>query len=193
MLEFLTILIMGLCAYAYLVEGMFTACVMCCNAVIAGVIAFNYWEPLASLLEPIMGGYGYEDFLCLILIFCLVLGAMRTITNLLCPTEVEFHPVLKKIGGALFGLLTGYVVSGFLVCALQTLPWRENFMSYNYKVDPSAQTLRRYLPPDRVWLATMHRLGSGPLTDGGPTFDEKGDFSVRYARLRRYVDAPATP
>ncbi len=192
MLEFLTIIVMGLLAYAYLVEGTFTAFVMCCNVMFAGIIAFNFWEPLASLLEPGMGGYGYEDFLCLIVIFTLALGALRTITNLLCPTEVEFPPQIQRPGGALFGLLTGYLVCGFLVCALQTLPWHENFMHFKYYADPNAEAARRFLPPDRVWLSTMHRLGVGPLATGGETFDKNGDFEMRYARHRRYLDFPTS-
>src|SRR5262249_6443625 len=187
MLEFFTVVIMGILAYAYLVEGLFTACVMCVNVIVAGLIAFNFWEPLANVLEPIFGGYGYEDFLCLILLFSVTLGAMRTITGLLCPTEVAFPPQLQRPGGALFGLLTGYLVSGFLACALQTLPWHQKFMYFEAKAD-SSQTIRSFLPPDRVWLAAMHRVGAGPLSRGGPTFDEKGTFSLRYFRHRRHSD-----
>jgi hypothetical protein len=161
---------------------------MCCNVVIAGLIAFNFWEPLASLIEPAFGGYGYEDFLCLLILFCLTLGLMRTMTSLLCPTEIEYPPLLLKPGGALFGLLAGYVTAGILVCMLQTLPWHRQFMYFDAKVE-SGQALRRYLPPDRMWLALMHHVGAGPLSRGGPTFDERGNFSLRYARHRRHTEA----
>lgn len=188
MLGFFTVVLMGLIAYAYLVEGLFTAFVMCCNVVGAGLIAFNFWEPLANVLEPLFGGSGYEDALSLVLIFSLALATLRTITNNLANTEIEFPPQLQRPGGALFGLLTGYLISGFLVCVLQTLPWHEQFMYFETKVDPGTQTFRRFLPPDRVWLAMMHRAGSGAFSTGGPTFDPDGNFAFRYARHRRYAD-----
>jgi hypothetical protein len=187
MLEVLTVVLMGLTAYAYLVEGMFTACVMCVNVVIAGVVAFNFWEPLANALEPAMGGYGYEDFLCLLMLFGLTLGGLRTVTNLLCPSEVEYPPQLLRPGGAVFGLLTGYLVAGILACMFQTLPWHQQFMGFDYKAD-NTQSIRRFLPPDRLWMAMLHRVGEGALTRAGPTFDEHGSFELRYARHRRYTE-----
>jgi hypothetical protein len=194
MLAFFTVLIMLLMGYAYLVEGLFTAMVMCCNVVGAGLIAFNFWEPLANVLEPLFGGHGYEDFLSMILIFSFALGALRTVTNLIASTEVEFPPQIQRPGGALFGLITGYLVSGFLTCALQTLPWHQNFMYFDFNYDPDANPIRKVLPPDRLWLAMMHRAGAGAFSNpGGQTFDPYGTFEQRYARYRRYTDKADPP
>ena len=186
MLAFFTIVIMLLVGYAYLVEGLFTALIMCGNVVGAGLVAFNFWEPLANVLEPAFGGSGYEDFLCLILVFCLALGLLRTITNALANTELSFPPAIQRPGGALFGLITGYLVSGFLICALQTLPWHERFMFFDPHYDPDTNPLRRILPPDHVWLAMMHRAGATGL--GGEPFDPHGTFELRYARYRRHTE-----
>jgi len=186
MLQFFTVVIMLALGYAYLVEGMFTACLMCLNVIGAGLIAFNFWEPLANLMDPLLGGY--EDALCLVLLFCVSLGALRTLTNLAVATEVEYPPAIQRGGGALFGLLTGYLVTGFLVCVMQTLPFHQNFMYFDAKYEPD--TVRRFLPSDRVWLAMMHHAGQGPFRRGEetPTFDEHGSFGLRYERHRRYDD-----
>jgi colicin V production protein len=186
MLGFLTIVIMLVLAWVYWLEGLFTACVMCWNVLLAGLIAFNFWEPLANLMDPTLGGY--EDALCLVVIFCLVLGALKALTNQLAHTEIEFVPQLQRPGAALAGLLTGYLVSGFLVCVLQTLPYHEHFLGFDARCEPDNQPVRRLLPPDRVWLALMHREGAAAFSTGGPTFDPDGSFELRFARYRRYQD-----
>jgi hypothetical protein len=72
-------------------------------------------------------------------------------------------------------------------------------MSY----DPKPRTgMSRFLPADRVWLATMRRAGAFAFanrvdppfreeTDPDKrymTFDKYGSFVPRYARYRRYTD-----
>jgi len=51
LLTVLTILVTLAVGYAYMREGLFTAFCMCCNVLIAGLLAFNFFEPLAELLE----------------------------------------------------------------------------------------------------------------------------------------------
>ena len=50
----------------------------------------------------------------------------------------------------------------------------------------SAGGVRRYLPPDRVWLAMMQRGSQGPLATDGDGFDPRGYFELGYLRHRRY-------
>ena len=188
MLGFLTVLMMLVVGYAYFVEGLFTAAVMSCNLIGAGLVAFNFFEPVADQLDMLMGGTGYEDALCLVGIFCATLALLRTLTNNLANTELEFHPAIQRFGGALFGLFTGYLAAGFLVCVMQMLPMHEHFLLFDVKVDPAQPAVRHLLPPDRVWLAMMHRAGEAGLSGGDETFDPHGSFELRYARYRRYKD-----
>lgn len=204
----LSVLVILAVGYAYLREGIFTAFVMCCNTLLAGLVAFNFWEPLADMLDPILTGTflaGYEDAFCLVFLFSLTLGLLRLACNSLAPTEMVYPALIHRSGGFVFGLLTGYLATGFLVCVLQTLPWHENFMYFDGNYDPTAPgaAARRILPPDRVWLALMHRAGVYPFSyqldptyDGATqppadrflTFDKYGTFSIRYLRYRRYPE-----
>jgi uncharacterized membrane protein required for colicin V production len=192
MLTFLTILIMLILAYVYLVDGVATAFTMFCNVFLAGLIAFNFWEPLAGLLEPPFSRSffaGYEDALCLVILFSVTLGSLRLATNSLSFAVIDFHPIFQHLGGAFFGLATGYLISGFLICVFQTLPWHEQFMGFQPEYDPSQSGMRQVLPPERVWLALMHRAGIGAFSRGdNPTFDPEATFELRYARYRRYGD-----
>jgi hypothetical protein len=206
LLGFLSVVIMLIVAYAYFREGLFTACTMAVNVLLAGLVAFNFWESLAALLDPMLAGsfvHGYEDAVCLMVLFSLTLGVLRVITNNLASSRVDFPDWLQSAGGILFGLLTGYLVSGFLICVLQTLPWHENFMFFEPKYETGPEhVLRHVLPPDRVWLGLMHRAGAYAFSNGedakaetssseyerSRTFDKYGSFEFRYARYRRYGD-----
>ena len=77
MLAFLTLLMVLALGYAYFVEGIFTGFLMCCNVFISGLVAFDFWEPIADQLEPSFRGtflQGYEDALALVLLFTVTLG-----------------------------------------------------------------------------------------------------------------------
>ena len=121
-------------------------------------------------------------------LFAVALGLLRLAVNNLANAHLEYHPFLRQGGTVVFGLLTGYLASGFLLCVLQTLPLQVNFLQFDYRVEKNAggaDTLR-VLPPDHVWLALMR----GAM----PEFDPDGTFELRYARFRRSDDdKPRTP
>lgn len=203
MLGFLTIVIMLAVGYAFLREGIFTACLMFCNVFFAGLITFNFFEPLADLLEDQMNDTfrPYTDVICLLVLFGGALGLLRLLTNTIAHVEPNFPLLVRRSGGFFFGMGTGYLVAGFLLCVLQTLPWHESFLNF---VPPDAgeprQGMARVLPPDLVWLALMHRAGSYAFannvddtgdaggasgTEGYQTFDKRATFEIRYQRYRR--------
>ncbi len=197
MFGLMTILVMALVTYAFWREGVLTACSMCVNVVLAGLVTISVYEPIADELDTMVRNSfleGYEDFLALIGAFSLSLGLLRLLTNSLAVTDTEVPPLLHRVGGVFFGLLTGYLVAGFLVCAIQTLPVPQNFLGFESKVERGAEGFRRLFPGDRVFLAMMHRAGGeGPLGwEGHPTFDPNGNFGLRYARYRRYPESSTT-
>jgi colicin V production protein len=199
MLTVLTVMIILAVAYAQMREGLYTGLCMVINIVIAGLLAFGFFEPIADWLEPtLQGGFlaGYEDFLALVGVFAIALIILRSITNALAPDMLDF-PANAQYAGAGFGLVSGYFLAGFLICAMETLPWSENF--YDFKPRGPGETgTRSIFPPDRVWLAMMRYAGANPLAweeapgegdtpyDRYLTFDRYGTFEVRYQRYRRF-------
>ncbi len=189
----LTLILMIAVAYSFVKEGVFTAFCMLVNVLVSGLVAFNWYEPVASFLEPMFpeGLGGYVDAVSLLALFAGMLALLRSALNSLVNSEITYHPLLFQIGAGFFGLVTGYLLAGFLFCLFQTLPWHENFMNFDPKVldpaDPNA-ALRRVLPPDRVWLAMMQRASKCAFSAGGEAFDKDSSFEFRYARYRRYND-----
>ena len=187
-----TVIVMGICAYAYWREGPLTAFAMCVNVILAGLLAFNFWEPIADQLESVFEGSfaeGTEDGLALMLIFLPVLALLRWITNSIASTHMEYPPILYRAGAVVFGLLTGYLLSGFLVCVLQTLPLQQNFLTFEVAEPGKSHPLRRLMPPDLVWLAMMHRVSDDKRLGGDEPFDKNCNFELRYQRHRRFDES----
>jgi len=114
---------------------------------------------------------------------------LRVVTHNLANTEMGLAAIVQQVGSVAVGLVSGYLLAGFLVCMLQTLPWSEKFLGFDSSVDPQGSAIRRVMPPDRVWLALMHRAGAGPFSnEGATTFDPEGTYELRYARQRRVKD-----
>jgi hypothetical protein len=189
MIVFVTFAVMLIVAYSFFREGVLTAVTMLVNVFVAGLVAFNFWEPIASAVEPSLQGSlleGYEDSLVLFALFTLTLGGLRLVTNNLANAELQLPALVNQVGAVVVALLTGYLLAGFLVCMAQTLPWDKNFLGFEPMADADAPKLRRFMSPDRVWLALMHRAGAGPLSQAdSTTFDPEGSFEMRYARERR--------
>jgi uncharacterized membrane protein required for colicin V production len=191
LLGFLTVVLMLVAAYAFWRQGVLPAFAMAVNVLLAGLIAFNFFEPIAAELDPMLTGsflHGYEDSLCLIALFCLMLAFLRWAANALIHTTIEYHPALQQGGAVLFGLLTGYLVAGFLICVAQTLPFDEHFLKFDARVEANAPgaKVRRVMPPDRLWLSMMHRASKASLSwDDDSAFDPDGSYELRYSRERR--------
>jgi hypothetical protein len=198
MLAIVVLLIMGVVVYSYLQEGLLTAITMAVNVMFSGIVAFGFFEPVAgeigtwlnqSILE------GYEDAIALGLLFCAVFGALKLAANNLAPQEMDLPPLFQQIGSGVVAAVGGYFLAGFLLCMVQTLPLGDKVLGYDPLENVEAQpTLANYFPPDRVWLAMMHRMGQDNLSwgEGSVTFDPEGTFTLRYSRLRRYK-LPSAP
>src|SRR5262245_2855447 len=105
----LTLVIMAVVAYALLREGLFTGFI---NVLIAGLVTFNFYEPIADQLDGAVSDtilHGYEDAIVMVALFCGVLGFLRWATNSLAYSELDFDPLVLRAGGAVCGAVTGYL------------------------------------------------------------------------------------
>jgi hypothetical protein len=199
MLLVFSVLIILAVGYAQYRNGLSSSIAMLVSVVLAGLVAFNYWEPAADAVEPILQGSalaGCEDLIVLVGIFSVALCLLRVVIfTYIAPDMIEQHGYVQLFGAGGVGFVTGYLVAGFLVCAMETLPLDERFLDFEPR-GPTEMPWRRMLPPDRVWLALMHHAGSYPLNseivdpdapvaDRFKTFDRHGTFELRYLRYRR--------
>ncbi len=195
LLGFFTVAIMLACVYAFWRQGVLPAFAMAVNILLAGLIAFNFFEWLAEQLDGMLADsflHRYEDSFCLVALFCLTLAFLRWASNELIHAVLDYHPAVQQGGAVLFGLMAGYLVAGFMLCVAQALPMDEHFMNFEARIDPESRgaKLRRVMPPDRVWLALMHRASKETFVWGEESvpFDADGSFELRY-RERRAAEA----
>lgn len=64
-------------------------------------------------------------------LFLVSFGALKVLALQLAPSVIVYQHLVHTLGGAVVGLITGYFLSGFLWCVLQTLPWQEKFMGFD--------------------------------------------------------------
>jgi hypothetical protein len=197
-----TLIIMLAVAYSQYRNGLFGSCAMLVMVLLSGLVAFNLWEPVADTLDAsLQNGIltGCEDMIALALLFGGALFGLRVAVNFLCPEMIAENGKLQHFGGAAVGLVTGYLVAGFLICAMETLPLDVRFLDFEPR-EAGEPGWRGFLPSDRVWLASMRHAGAFPLAwkeddgesigaDRYATFDRHGTFELRYLRYRRWSDS----
>ncbi len=82
-------LILGL-TYALTSEGLWGSALMFFNVLFAALIAFNFYEPLAKLIDSTGIGWGFSDTLCLMLLFSITTLILRMTTETIAPAQVRF-------------------------------------------------------------------------------------------------------
>lgn len=153
----------------------------------AALMATNFFEPTARMLEDMLGAsltYSY-DFLALwglFAIFCLI---FRLPADLLSRVKVRFLKIADRVGGAILGLWVGWVLLCFTMMTLHTAPMGEKFLMGSF--DPSQRML--VVGPDRLWLEFVHRVSVNQFSRGPEhEFDPRGEFINRYRQRRAALE-----
>ena len=214
-IDIVLVAIVGILTYLVAQDGPWNAILTFFAVVFGGLLAMNFFEPLAGFLgkqnawlEP------RADFISLLFLFGLFMSLIRLGLEHLTPTNPDLPDIAYKIGQWGFGLLTGYVTMAILLTSLHTAPLPRKFLGFA----PERKNFLGVLSPDVQWLGfTQHvtehvfaRRSSGGTQvnyrnfDGMPvTFPGKSQadflptFIIRYAtrrqRLSGQMGAAAPP
>src|SRR4051794_13006545 len=143
------LLILGM-TYALSSEGLWGACLMFFNVLFGGLIAFNFYEPLAQkLAENVPFLSGFADTLCLLSLFIVATFILRLTTESLAPAMVRFPTPVYHLGRWVFGLACGALTVAILLLGFETAPVHKKiFGVIDYKaLVPYNQGI------EREWLA----------------------------------------
>ncbi len=157
------------------------------NVLTAGLLATNYFEPLAEWLdkqEPRLT-YAY-DFLSLWLIFAVSFTVFRILTDYVSKVKVKFFKPVEVAGSAVMAIWVSWAWLCFATMTLHTAPLSRNYFLGGFQERPESKMMFLRLAPDRKWLAWAHRESQGSLSrlsDTAP-FDPRGDFILRYGNRR---------
>jgi uncharacterized membrane protein required for colicin V production len=169
MIDILLIGILAAVTYFVAQEGPWGAAFTLFAVIISGLIAMNFYEPLAEKLTGIMGFAWSErlDIVALLGIFSLFVFLIRMGTDYVMPTYVEVQGLLWDAGRWLLGAATGYVMVAIILTSLHTAPLDREFAGFT----PERGNFLN-MSPDRQWLAFVQYLSEKSFSSGPyRTFD----------------------
>lgn len=135
--------------YVVASDGAWSAGVNFLCTLIAGLLAMNFFEPLAIMLSAAMPEWTHRwDMISLVGLFIVFVFVLRTVSERLVPTYVEVQAMVDQIGRWVFAFGTGYVTMAFLLTALHTAPLPREFLGFR----PERANLFNIAAPDRQWL-----------------------------------------
>ena len=187
------LLIVAAVAWCVAGEGAWGAGLTFLCVLFAGLLAMNFFEFVAGLLDGMGSGVqDYSDVAALVGLFTLFTFLGRLATDNISPTEIEFDGRVHNVARWLFGAATGYVTMAILLTALHTAPLPRSFIGFS----PERANFFDSLAPDRQWLGfTQHVsekvLRSKRVFDGSkfkmPGTDQEywPSFPIRYATRRQ--------
>lgn len=103
-------------------EGFFSGVVHLACVVVAGAIAFAFWEPLAHALLGVGAMREWAWGLGILLPFCVSLLVLRIATNLLIPDRQNYPQVVDLVGGGVTGVGSGIITAGIGLIGIGFLP-----------------------------------------------------------------------
>jgi Colicin V production protein len=194
MLELILVAIFLLCVGFIFNEGLWGACILLFNVLLAATLAVNFFEPVANWLDSMAPSYTFLcDIVAIWVCFAAALVVLRLITGVLSRHRVRFKRPVDLAGGVFFSVWIGWIMVQFTLFSFHVAPLGRNFMGFQEKPD-SRMFLN--LAPDRNWLAYMHTLSkSGSLARTPPAndpnayvFDPQGDFILKYGARRKQLE-----
>lgn len=170
----MVILILGM-TYALMSEGLWGACLMFFDILFAGLIAFNFYEPLAGWLAGLSGSVApYADSVSLMVLFIVALVILRITTEQIAPAMVRFPTPVYHIGRIFFAYAGASLAMSIFIIAYHNSPvHKKMFGSIDYDSRPPfGQGL------DHRWLS-FFQYASGQVFAryGSPYVDPFGEFS----------------
>jgi hypothetical protein len=184
--------------YVITSEGLWGAALVFFNVLFAAMISFNFYEPLARLLDSTGINWGFSDTLCMLGLFCVSLTVFRLTTETIAPVMVKFPLPVYHAGRLLFGLGGAAVTMAIILLAFHAAPVHKKvFFSIDHKSKPPFG-----LGLDHIWLsffqyetgAVFSNLGRGgrdpyrTYGQGGRVnvFDPKAEWLLLHYDARPY-------
>jgi len=154
-LNFITVALVLFIAYMWSIRGFYSSFLQMVAVIVAGAIAFAFWEPISLWLLNVapekgmlksVGGNAW--MLGLLIPFIVSLVIVRVIFDKTLRANVALTTLANYIGGGICGLVTGTLTVGILVIALGNLWYTDSTMGMGYRP---------------VWYTSDRATGGGSL------------------------------
>lgn len=130
-------------------DGPWNAILTFFAVIFGGLLAMNFYEPLAVILGKQSAWMETRaDIISLLGLFSLFVFLIRLGLDHIAPTNLELPDVAYKIGQWGFGFATAYVTMAILVTSLHTAPLPRKFLGFT----PERKNFVGVTSPDVQWL-----------------------------------------
>lgn len=183
-------------------EGLWSNLITFINALFSGLIAWNYFEPLADTLEKSLASFTYiVDYLAFWLIFAIAFNVLRIITDLISKKKARFRKPVDLGGSATFAVFTALLIVTLSCASMHFSPLGSKPFKGGFGSAPNSGTFLGFAI-ENLWFSQMNRLskrapnkekagttvGTGPLS-GSNHFDPKREFATKYFKRRLELEA----
>ncbi len=208
LLAFGLVIILLACVGFLYTEGIWGNFINLVNVVTAGLLATNFYEPLAKLGESYFGSFTFFlDFLSLWGSFALFVIVFRLATDRISRTKVRFLKLADQIGSPTMAVMVGWVMVCFTAMTLHTAPLARNFLDGGFQPE---EPMLLGTAPDRQWLGFVQIISRGVYCrglsatekDSGAygkdtdqaenelaVFDRRAEFIPKYAARRTLLES----
>lgn len=182
MIDVALLIILALVTWCVASEGAWGSAFMLINVVMSGLLAMNFFEPVAEFLDGTLNlgvEWSYRwDIVALLGLFAGSVFGIRAALEKLMPTLVLVQPLTFDIVRWICGLATGYVTMAILLTSLHTAPLPREFLGFTPE-----RTNFFSMAPDRQWLGFTQYVSEKTLPNGnifdGPTY-QAGNGKYEY-------------
>ncbi|MFH5804157.1 CvpA family protein [Alienimonas sp. DA493] len=171
MIDLILLALWGGVTYFVANEGALGAVTTFFCVVLSGLLAMNFFEPLAEAI----GGSDFlrerADVICLLGLFAAFVTGMRLACEQIAPRMLELPAAAYHALRWVFGAATGYVTMAVILVALHVSPLPRTFLGFaperGFAATSPGGNLFDVDAPDRRWLAFTRYVSLNPLKKGG--------------------------
>ncbi len=157
------LLILGI-AYLQMTQGLFSSLIMAVCTVFSAGLAIILYEPLATTMYNVQPAIA--DGVSLALLFATSLFVLRYLADQFINKDILFDMYVDRVGGAIFGLLSGTFIIGVLLVVMQLLPFGRVVMGDYRPYNDSLLREKRLAPffPDDCVVGFGKIISAGSMS-----------------------------
>lgn len=170
-------------------EGMWSNAIRLVNVVTAGLLAMNFYEPVARRLESMLPSFTFMlDYLVLWGLFAIFMVIFREVTARVSQVKVRFLKLADRIGSGVFSVAIGCVMVAFTMAVLHTAPLSRTFLFGGF--EPEKKMIVG-LAPDRQWLRFTGQVSAGSFCRSDVRTFDHWAYMRKYATRRQLLEEHA--
>jgi hypothetical protein len=169
------------CAVLLVLKGtLMQGVTMVFDALIAGLVAFAFFEPLARFLIGYAAGIAiWAPLICFALLFILTFAILQTAVSQFSKEKPDLGKLPEQIGRAVCGAVLGYLLAGYLLVAgaMAPLPSQYPYPRFDERNPNPSRPNKPMLSPDGFVTGLFATVSKGSFS----AIREPRSFAVLHA------------